>query len=144
MDDPDPEVCRRRTVIALETVIGRIRVASFFYPVLFAAYLLLVLDAPAGDLGPTVVALCAQTALAVGRVVGYHRSTHARQVAPDVWRRFVAVAAASVMFVWDSYLMFEVAVRGIDTNTMLLLAASLVFRASGTYGASPDLFIHGL
>jgi signal transduction histidine kinase len=142
LDDADPEVRRRRTGIALETVVGRIRVASFFYPGLFAAYLLLVLDAPAGDLGPTIAALGAQLALAVARAVAYHRSTHARQVAPDVWRRVVAFAAASVMFVWDAYLVFEVAMRGLDADTMLLLAASLVFRASGTYGASPDLYIH--
>lgn len=143
LDDVDPEVLRRRTGIALETVVGRIRVASFFYPALFAAYLLLVLDAPAGDLGPTIAALGVQLVLAVARAVAYHRSTHARQVAPDVWRRVVAIAAASVMFVWDAYLVFEVAMRGLDADTMLLLAASLVFRASGTYGASPDLYIHG-
>jgi signal transduction histidine kinase len=144
LDDADPEVRRRRTTIALETVVGRIRVASFFYPALFGAYLLLVLDAPVGDVGPTIAALGAQLAIAIGRAFAYHRSTHARQVEPDVWRRVVAVAAASVMFVWDTYLVYEVAKRGLDANTMLLLAASLVFRASGTYGASPDLYIHGM
>ncbi|HEX4455946.1 MAG TPA: ATP-binding protein [Kofleriaceae bacterium] len=144
LDDPDPDVCQRRTVVALETVVGRIRVASFFYPVLFAAYLLLVLDAPAGDVGATVAALGIQLGLAVARAVAYHRSTHARQLEPDVWRRVVAIAAASVMFVWDAYLMLEVALRGFDSSTMLLLAASLVFRASGTYGAAPDLYIHGV
>ncbi len=144
LDDADPDVRQRRTLVALETVVGRIRLASFFYPVLFAAYLLLVLDAPAGDIGATVAALGIQLALAVARAIAYHRSTHARQIAPDVWRRVVAIASASVMFVWDAYLVLEVALRGLDSDTMLLLTASLVFRASGTYGASPDLFIHGL
>jgi signal transduction histidine kinase len=144
LDDADPEVRRRRTSIALETVIGRIRVASFFYPAMFGAYLLLVLDAPAGDVGPTIAAFAVQVVLAVCRAVAYHRTTHARQIAPDRWRRIVAIAAAAVMFVWDAYLVFEVSKRGLDATTMLLLAASLVFRASGTYGAAPDLFIHGL
>jgi signal transduction histidine kinase len=143
LDDDDPDVRLRRTRVALETVIGRIRLASFFYPVMLAAYLLLVLEAPAGDVGVTIAVTGVQLALAATRAALYRFSAHSRQLAPDAWRRIVSLAAAAVMFVWDAYMVFEVAVRQLDATSLLLLAASLVFRASGTYGACPDLYIHG-
>jgi signal transduction histidine kinase len=142
-DDPDPDVRLRRTRIALETVIERIRPATLVYPLLLAGYLLLVLGSPT-DLAATALAIGVQVVLAVSRALVYRRTARLRESAPDRWRRVVAAFSASVMFAWDAFMVFEVWSRRLDANTMLLVTASLVMRASGTYAASPDLYIHGL
>jgi signal transduction histidine kinase len=39
---------------------------------------------------------------------------------------------------------YEVWQRRFDATSMILVAASVVFRAGGTYAASPDLYMHGI
>jgi signal transduction histidine kinase len=137
LDDPDPEVRLRRTRLALETIISRIRPALFFYPALLCGYL--ALAHASANVTATVVAIGLQLGLSIGRSVVYRRSTAARDANPERWRTIVALLAAAVMIVWDSFLLFEVWQRELDAPAMLLVTASLVLRASGTFAVSPDL-----
>jgi signal transduction histidine kinase len=141
LDAPDPLVRLSRTRIALETVIGRIRPGTMYYPVLTAGYVPLVLDRPR-DVAATIVALCVHVVLAAVRYTLYRRSVAAREADPDRWRRVFATLSSLVMLTWDAFTGFEVWSRSLDTPVMLLVTASVVLRATGTYAASPDRSFH--
>jgi signal transduction histidine kinase len=143
VDDPDPTVRARRTRLALETVIERIRPGTLFYPVLLAAYAMLVLGDRV-DLIATVGVLGVQLGLACGRHVLYRHTTAARAADPDRWRRSFAYVSATVMFVWDAFVVFEIWHRHLDAKSLLLLLSSLLLRGAGTYAASPDLYFHAV
>ncbi|MCW5802088.1 MAG: hypothetical protein KIT31_06850 [Deltaproteobacteria bacterium] len=138
MDVADADVRIRRTRFALETLLGRIRSATYFYPALLTGYLLFCCDTTA-DYAATTLAIVVQLGLAIARGAVYARSPETRAADPDRWRRIIAVLATAVMFAWDALVVFEVWRRHLDATSMLLVTASLVLRASGTYAVSPDL-----
>jgi signal transduction histidine kinase len=140
LDDPAPEVRLRRSRFALATVIARAKPGTFFYTWLALAYWP-VASRHTADLIATSCAAVVLTALAFVRRAIYRR-TDLHEVAPDRWRRITAVLAAIVLGTWDAFVGFEVWEHRLDTTAMLLIAVSLVLRASSTYIMAPDRYAH--
>jgi signal transduction histidine kinase len=141
LDDPDPEVQARWTRLALETIVERIRPATWIYPALLVGYLPLVRHDRI-DVIATAIAIVLQLGLAVTRRVLYGRSPESRAADPDRWRRMLAAIAAMVMVAWDAFILFEVWHRQLDATTVLPLTAALVLRSGGVYAVSPDLYFY--
>src|SRR5689334_13289280 len=114
---------QKRFAILQQTLVARARPGTFFYLMLGAFYVPLVIDRPV-DLAVTLVTTTLLFAIGCARIA-FYRATPRMAISPDRWRFYFSLGAGAMICCWDTFAAFQIWHRELDAACVILVAASL-------------------